>query len=83
MKATLALEHGILPRSLHGETPNPDIPFDRLNLRLAGAAEPIAPDDLRRGQFLRLWRQQCARDPRRAAAQATSRCRGGRGTRRR
>jgi acyl transferase domain-containing protein/acyl carrier protein len=44
LKAMLALEHGVLPRSLHGERPNPDIPFDRLNLRLAGATESIAPD---------------------------------------
>jgi phthiocerol/phenolphthiocerol synthesis type-I polyketide synthase C len=41
LKAMLALEHGILPRPLHGETPNPAIPFDRLNLRLVGATEPI------------------------------------------
>ncbi|HTW53587.1 MAG TPA: SDR family NAD(P)-dependent oxidoreductase [Stellaceae bacterium] len=44
LKAMLALEHGVLPRSLHGETPNPDIPFDRLNLRLAGVTQPIASD---------------------------------------
>ncbi len=43
LKAVLALEHGILPGSLHGETPNPAIPFDRLNLRLATAAEAIEP----------------------------------------
>lgn len=42
LKAMLALERGVLPRSLHGEMPNPAIPFDRLNLRLAGAAEPLA-----------------------------------------
>lgn len=46
LKAALALEHGMLPRSLYGETPNPAIPFDKLNLRLTGAAEAIAP-----GQF--------------------------------
>jgi acyl transferase domain-containing protein len=39
----LALQHGILPRSLYGQTPNPNIPLDRLNLRLAGMAETIAP----------------------------------------
>jgi phthiocerol/phenolphthiocerol synthesis type-I polyketide synthase C len=43
LKAMLALEHGELPRSLHGETPNPAIAFDRLNLRLVGAAEPLDP----------------------------------------
>jgi phthiocerol/phenolphthiocerol synthesis type-I polyketide synthase C len=42
LKAMLALEHGVLPRSLYGETPNPAIPFDPLNLSLVGAAEPIA-----------------------------------------
>ncbi len=43
LKAMLALEHGILPGSLHGDRPNPDIPFDRLNLRLASVAEAIEP----------------------------------------
>jgi acyl transferase domain-containing protein/NADPH:quinone reductase-like Zn-dependent oxidoreductase/acyl carrier protein len=42
LKAMLALQRGILPRSLYGETPNPNIPFERLNLRLAGAPEAIA-----------------------------------------
>lgn len=42
LKAMLALEHGVLPRSLYGDEPNPAIPFERLNLRLAGAPEPIA-----------------------------------------
>jgi phthiocerol/phenolphthiocerol synthesis type-I polyketide synthase C len=44
LKAMLALEHGVLPRSLHGETPNPNIPFNRLNLRLVQEAERIQPD---------------------------------------
>src|SRR3954470_3165789 len=42
LKATLALEHGIVPASLHREAPNPKIPFDTLNLRLVQSAEPIA-----------------------------------------
>jgi phthiocerol/phenolphthiocerol synthesis type-I polyketide synthase C len=42
LKAALALERGVLPASLHCETPNPEIPFSRLNLRLARAAEAIA-----------------------------------------
>jgi phthiocerol/phenolphthiocerol synthesis type-I polyketide synthase C len=42
LKAMLALERGVVPASLHGETPNPAIAFDRLNLRLVRAAEPIA-----------------------------------------
>jgi phthiocerol/phenolphthiocerol synthesis type-I polyketide synthase C len=43
LKAVLALERGILPRSLYGETPSPAIPFDRLNLRLVISPEAIAP----------------------------------------
>ncbi|MFZ2004136.1 MAG: type I polyketide synthase, partial [Stellaceae bacterium] len=42
LKAMLALERGVLPRSLYGETPNPAISLAHLNLRLVGAAEPIA-----------------------------------------
>jgi acyl transferase domain-containing protein/NADPH:quinone reductase-like Zn-dependent oxidoreductase/acyl carrier protein len=42
LKVALALERGVLPESLHCETPNPDIPFDALNLRVASGAEPIS-----------------------------------------
>ena len=41
IKTTLALERGILPQSLHCETPNPRIPFDQLNLRLVRNTESI------------------------------------------
>jgi len=41
IKTALALERGMLPPSLHCETPNPRIPFDRLNLRLVRSAEAI------------------------------------------
>ncbi|HTZ34964.1 MAG TPA: type I polyketide synthase, partial [Stellaceae bacterium] len=41
LKAMLALQQGVLPRSLHNEMPNPDIPFAQLNLRLVGAAETL------------------------------------------
>src|SRR5229473_1299296 len=41
IKTALALEHGIVPPTLHCETPNPNIPFDRLNLRLVRSAEKI------------------------------------------
>jgi phthiocerol/phenolphthiocerol synthesis type-I polyketide synthase C len=44
LKAVLALQHGVLPRSLYGETLNPNIPFDRLNLRLATGPQSIAAD---------------------------------------
>jgi acyl transferase domain-containing protein/NADPH:quinone reductase-like Zn-dependent oxidoreductase/acyl carrier protein len=35
LKAMLVAERGIIPASLHSETPNPNIPFDELNLALA------------------------------------------------
>src|SRR6266550_1964257 len=41
IKAALALDHGFVPPTLHCETPNPNIPFDRLNLRLVRGAEKI------------------------------------------
>ena len=45
MKAALALKHGQLPPSLHFQKPNPDIPFDRLPLRVLQKLEswPDAP----------------------------------------
>src|SRR5262249_27591990 len=39
LKAVLALEHNLLPASLHVESLNPDIHFDDLNLRVA--TEPV------------------------------------------
>ena len=41
LKALLALEHDLLPASLHCVEPNPDIPFDELNLKIATAAQPL------------------------------------------
>ncbi|CAM2911802.1 L-threonine 3-dehydrogenase [Methylobacterium mesophilicum] len=41
MKATLALEHNLVPPSLHAAELNPDIPFDELNLRVVREALPI------------------------------------------
>jgi len=38
LKAMLALEHDELPRSLHFDEPNPDIPFADLNLLVCAAA---------------------------------------------
>ncbi|WP_210203490.1 type I polyketide synthase [Breoghania corrubedonensis] len=38
IKSILALEHDRLPRSLHFETPNPDIPFGELNIAVADRA---------------------------------------------
>ncbi|MBV9587435.1 MAG: type I polyketide synthase, partial [Alphaproteobacteria bacterium] len=45
IKTTLALEKRTLPPSLHCESPNPRIPFDRLNLRVARTLETIAPGE--------------------------------------
>jgi acyl transferase domain-containing protein/acyl carrier protein len=42
LKGVLALDRGIIPPTLHCETPNPKIPFDALNLRLVRDAEPVA-----------------------------------------
>jgi phthiocerol/phenolphthiocerol synthesis type-I polyketide synthase C len=42
LKAALALDHGVLPPTLHCENPNPRIDFAALKLRLVRAAEPIA-----------------------------------------
>src|SRR5947207_2273803 len=41
IKATLALERGLVPPTLHCETPNPNIPFDALRLRLVRSVEAI------------------------------------------
>jgi acyl transferase domain-containing protein/NADPH:quinone reductase-like Zn-dependent oxidoreductase/acyl carrier protein len=41
LKAMLAFQHGTLPPSLYGETPNPAIPFERLNLRWMRHAQPL------------------------------------------
>ena len=42
LKAALALDRGIVPPTLHCETPNPNIPFDTLNLRLVREVEAVA-----------------------------------------
>src|SRR4051812_24725768 len=39
IKAALSLKHGQIPPNLHFTTPNPDIPFDELKLRVAQAVE--------------------------------------------
>lgn len=40
LKAQMALERGVYPATLHVETPNPNIPFEALNLAVARA--PVA-----------------------------------------
>ncbi|WP_067474434.1 type I polyketide synthase [Actinomadura hibisca] len=42
-KALLVLRHGLIPASLHAETPSPDIDFAGLNLALAAEPTPVAP----------------------------------------
>jgi thioester reductase-like protein len=39
-KVALALKHGVIPRSLHFEEPNPNIAWDRLALRVASQSQP-------------------------------------------
>jgi phthiocerol/phenolphthiocerol synthesis type-I polyketide synthase C len=41
LKVDLALEHDLLPASLHVEELNPDIPFEELNLAVATKAVPL------------------------------------------
>lgn len=36
LKSILALNHGMVPATLHQKSPSPDIPFDELNLRVIG-----------------------------------------------
>ncbi len=42
LKAALALDCGVVPPTLHCETPNPNIAFDALNLRLVRDAEGMS-----------------------------------------
>ena len=44
VKAVLSLEHRAIPASLHFDTPNPDIPFDDLNLEVVTRYTPM-PDN--------------------------------------
>ncbi|WP_462203178.1 type I polyketide synthase [Frankia sp. CcWB3] len=41
VKAVLALEHRVVPPSLHAEDLNPDIPFDELNLQVVREPLPL------------------------------------------
>ncbi|MFD6529882.1 SDR family NAD(P)-dependent oxidoreductase [Streptomyces sp. NPDC060184] len=44
IKSVLALEHGVVPASLHAEELNPAIDFEGLNLAVAREPLPLAPD---------------------------------------
>jgi len=48
LKSVMALREDLLPKSLHFRTPNPDIPFEELNLQVAGEALPLERADTRR-----------------------------------
>lgn len=41
LKATLILKHGVVPPSLHFRTPNPQIDFAGLNIRVVAEPEPM------------------------------------------
>ncbi|WP_417668115.1 SDR family NAD(P)-dependent oxidoreductase [Roseibium sp.] len=45
LKAVLALKNDTLPKSLHFTDPNPDIPFEELNLQVAGEAVDLSGND--------------------------------------
>ena len=45
LKTLLALEHDVLPPSLHFDEPNPDIDFDDLNLEVCTAPMPLRRRD--------------------------------------
>ncbi|BBZ35830.1 type I polyketide synthase [Mycolicibacterium confluentis] len=40
IKVVLSLQHGLLPQSLHFETPSPHIPWDSLSVRVVAEATP-------------------------------------------
>ena len=44
LKTVLALKHRAIPASLHFRTPNPDIPFDELNLRVVSGYTELPED---------------------------------------
>jgi acyl transferase domain-containing protein/acyl carrier protein len=46
MKAALALKYKTVPPNLHFETPNPDIPFDRMCLKVPITLEPWPDGDV-------------------------------------
>ncbi|MEM5585844.1 SDR family NAD(P)-dependent oxidoreductase [Roseibium sp. AS2] len=48
LKSVMALRENLFPKSLHFLTPNPDIPFEDLNLKVAGDAVELKPSETRR-----------------------------------
>ncbi|WP_209008216.1 type I polyketide synthase [Roseibium polysiphoniae] len=45
LKALLSLKNDSFPKSLHFRDPNPDIPFEELNLQVAAEAVPLAKSE--------------------------------------
>ena len=45
LKVILALEHNLIPPTLHFKTPNPNIRFDDLNLRVVTELTPLSKSD--------------------------------------
>ena len=72
VKALLVLKHGRIPASLHFETPNPNIDFVALKLRVPTALEPFPTTSGERDrgrQFVRFrWRQRACASRRGAVA---------------
>ncbi|CTQ53973.1 Erythronolide synthase, modules 3 and 4 [Roseibium album] len=48
LKSLMALKEDLFPKSLHFNTPNPDIPFEDLNLQVAGDAIALNRSEKRR-----------------------------------
>ncbi|PVB63783.1 fatty acid synthase [Labrenzia sp. 011] len=48
LKSLMALKEDLFPKSLHFNTPNPDIPFEDLNLKVAAEAIPLETSKDRR-----------------------------------
>ena len=61
LKAVVAMGRGVVPASLHCETPNPAIPFAELNLRLgAGGVRATGRVAFGRGELVRVRGHECA-----------------------
>ena len=73
IKAALALDRGVVPPTLHCEAPNPEIPFDELNLRLVRVGRSRSRRrQLRRRQLVRFRRHQRPRRAGRRRRDATT-----------
>jgi acyl transferase domain-containing protein len=45
IRTALILHHGVVPRAVHFETPNPHIPWDRLPFEVPRENTPLLADD--------------------------------------